>query len=116
MDQMLKKDFAEILRREGHDVLRAEEVGQSRADDQEILDLAVREDRVLLTLDEHFGDWAILPLKRHSGVIRVKVHPPTTVSICELVLPLLKERDQQDFRNHLVILTKRTQRWIRTGI
>ncbi len=37
-----------------------------------------RENRILLTLDEHFGDWVILPLKKHPGVIRIKVNPATT--------------------------------------
>jgi predicted nuclease of predicted toxin-antitoxin system len=60
------------LRDESYDVVRASEVGQDRADDQLILEKAISENRVLITLDDHFGDWVILPLKRHSGVIRLK--------------------------------------------
>jgi hypothetical protein len=37
LDQCLRVEVAEALRREGHDVLRAAEVGQDRADDQEII-------------------------------------------------------------------------------
>jgi len=78
LDQMFRMDVAQALRDEGHDVVRASEVGQARADDQQILQKAIAENRILVTLDEHFGDWVILPLSRHSGVIRLKVNPTTS--------------------------------------
>ena len=62
LDQKLRHEVAQALRDEGHDVLRATEVGQARADDNQILQKAISENRVLITLDEHFGDWVILPL------------------------------------------------------
>ena len=37
LDQMLRLDVAQALRNEGHDVVRASEVGQARADDYQIL-------------------------------------------------------------------------------
>jgi hypothetical protein len=37
LDQMLRLDVAVALRSEGYDVLRASEVGQSRADDRQII-------------------------------------------------------------------------------
>ena len=77
LDQMFRVDVAQALREEGCDVLRASETQQNRADDQQILRRAVTENRILVTLDEHFGDWVILPLSQHPGVIRVKVHPTT---------------------------------------
>ncbi len=69
LDQMLRLDVGQALRGEGHNVIRASEVGQARADDYEILQKAIAENRILVTLDEHFGDWVILPLSKHPGVI-----------------------------------------------
>ena len=66
LDQMLRYEVAQALRDEGHDVLRATEVGQARADDHQILQKAISENRVLITLDEYFGDWVVLPLSEHS--------------------------------------------------
>lgn len=54
LDQMFQLDVAETLRGEGYDVMRASEFGQARADDQEILQKAIEENRILITLDEHF--------------------------------------------------------------
>jgi predicted nuclease of predicted toxin-antitoxin system len=57
---MLRLDVAQALRDEGHKVVRASEAGQARADDQQILQKAIDENRILVTLDEHFGDWVNL--------------------------------------------------------
>jgi len=115
LDQMLRTELAELLRSAGHDVLRAAETGQARADDALILDRAVREERTLVTLDEHFGDWAVLPLSEHFGVIRVKAHPPSTENVAQLLLPFLSNRLSAEFRNRLVILSPGRVRWIRTA-
>ena len=63
LDQMLRLEVARSLTDEGYDVLRASEVGQERADDLQILQTAIDEDRILITLDHHFGDWVIFALK-----------------------------------------------------
>ena len=81
LDQMLGLQVAQALRDEGHNVVRAFEVGQSRADDSQILQKTIAENRILITLDEDFGDWAILPLSEHPGVIRLKVNPATSNNI-----------------------------------
>ena len=84
---MIPSEVARQLREQDHDVLRASETGQNRADDEQILQKAISEDRILITLDEHFGDWAVLPLSRHPGVIRLKVSPTTKDKISKLLLP-----------------------------
>ena len=112
---MFGVDVAEALRDEGHDVVRAFEIGQSRADDSQILEKAVSENRILITLDEHFGDWVVLPLKQHSGVIRLKVNPATSKNVIKLILPFLRLYSADQFKNHLVILSPKRSKWIRTA-
>jgi len=114
LDQMLKSDVAERLRFEGHDVTRAGQTGRARADDAEILQFAIEQDRALVTLDHHFGDWAILPLDRHPGVIRVSAIPPLSANILDVVVPFLSSCSQERLQNHLVILRLRRARWIDT--
>lgn len=115
LDQMFRVELADHLRVLGHDVRRACEVGLSRADDADILAQTVAEQRTLITLDGHFGDWAILPLTTHSGVIRVKVHPATTENLLRVLVPLLAGGSEARFQNHLVIASLVRVRWIRTG-
>ena len=111
---MLRVELALLLRNAGHDVVRASEIGQARADDALILERAVREQRTLVTLDGHFGDWVVLPLSEHLGVIRVKAHPTSTENIAKVLLPLLANHSQADFRNRLVIASLSRLRWIQT--
>ena len=114
LDQMLPLNVAHELRSRGHNVLRASEVGQSRADDDEILQKAITENRVLVTLDEHFGDWVILPLKKHPGVIRLKVNPTTGNNVIKLLIPFLNSYSSEQLKNNLVILSPKREKWVRT--
>lgn len=112
---MFRAEVAQALRNEGYDVLRPLETGQARADDQQVLQKAISENRILITLDEHFGDWVVLPLSRHPGVIRLKVHPTTSKNVLRVLNPFLKLHDKEQFKNHLVIVSEKRAKWIRTA-
>jgi len=115
LDQMLRVELAERLRQLGHDVVRVSERGQATVDDQEILDTAISEHRTLVTLDEHFGDWTVLPLSEHPGVVRLKIDPTTSQNAAGLLEPFLSCHRQEDLRDHLVIISRTGERWIRTS-
>ncbi len=115
LDQMFRLEVTQALRNEGYDVVRASEAGQDRADDQQILEKAISENRVLITLDAHFGDWVILPLKRHSGVIRLNVNPTTSKNVLRLLIPFLHFHSLEQFKDHLVILSSKRSKWIHTA-
>ena len=115
LDQMLRLEVAQALKDEGYDVLRASEVGQARADDYQILQKAIDENRILVTLDEHFGDWVILPLSKHSGVIRLKINPTTSKNAINLLLPFLRLYSSDQFKNYLVILSPIRSKWVYTA-
>ena len=115
LDQMLRLDVAQALQDEGHDILRASEVGQARADDSEILQKAISDDRILVTLDEHFGDWVILPLSEHPGVIRLKINPTTSANAINLLVPFLRLHPPHQFKNNLVILSPSRSKWVSTA-
>lgn len=68
LDQMLKVQVAELLKADGHDAVRVSELGLARADDSEILQRAIESNRILLTVDGDFGDWAVLPWKDATAV------------------------------------------------
>ena len=114
LDQMIPSEVARELREQGHDVLRASETGQNRADDLQILEKAISENRILITLDEHFGDWVVLPLSWHPGVIRLKVTPTTKDKISNLLLPFLRLHTPDQFKDHMVILSEKRAKWILT--
>ena len=115
LDQMLSLRVAEALRAQGYDVKRTSETGQARADDYEILQKAISDKRVLVTLDEHFGDWTVLPLSRHPGVVRVKVNPATSKNIIDILIPFFRSHQATSFDNNLVILSAKRSKWVLTS-
>jgi predicted nuclease of predicted toxin-antitoxin system len=76
---------------------------------------AISENRILITLDDDFGDWTILPLSEHSGVIRLKINPTTSKNIIELLLPFLRLHSGEEYKNHLIILSPKRVKWINTA-
>ncbi|MEA2082776.1 MAG: hypothetical protein U9O82_00740 [Thermodesulfobacteriota bacterium] len=75
---------------------------------------AITGNRILVTLDEHFGDWVVLPLSKHPGVIRLKVNPTTSQNAIKLLLPFLRLHSPEQFKNHLVILSSKRTKWVHT--
>lgn len=55
---------------EGHDVQHVGELGPDPGD-EEVLALAHRENRILVTLDKDFGELAVIKELPHSGIIRL---------------------------------------------
>ena len=114
IDENLPTEIAGLLHNEGHDVVHASEVGQVRADDYEILQKVIADNRILIIRDEHFGDWVMLPLSRHPGVIRLKINPTTSENAIKLLLPFLRLHSSEQFRDHLVILSSKRAKWVYT--
>jgi len=114
LDQMIDTEVAMTLRERDYDVMRVSEIGMSRADDGQILDKAILENRIIITLDEHFGNWCVLPLSSHPGVIRVKANPAVTKTILSVLLPFLNYHQNAQFINRLVIVGANRLRWIAT--
>ncbi|MEI6209585.1 MAG: DUF5615 family PIN-like protein [Desulfuromonadales bacterium] len=115
LDQMFDRAVLAGLREAGFDVLAVSEIGMSTADDSGIMHWAIENKRTVITLDDHFGDWSILPLATHSGVIRLKVNPTTTVNTLDLLIPFLKKHIGKSFINYLVIVRSAGIRWISTA-
>lgn len=60
----------DTLEASGHDVLWAGD-WEKDPGDQEILDRAFRESRVLVTLDKDFGELAVVHGRPHAGILRL---------------------------------------------
>jgi len=116
LDQMLDADVAEALNQQGFSALRVSVLGMARSADDEILATAIERDQILITLDDDFGDWAVLPLQHHPGVIRIKANPATTQNILSVLLPFLRSHADGNFEDTLIIVSKRAIRRVHTGI
>ena len=116
LDQMLDADVAEAIRQAGFIVSQVAELGMARSADNDILAAAIARGEILITLDGHFGDWAVLPLDKHPGVIRVRVNPATTRNVLDVLLPFLDKQGTGEHKDTLTIVSARGVRRIRTGM
>ncbi len=115
LDQMIPRSIARFLIEEEHDAVMVSEIGMSRANDADILEYAVKNNRVLITLDKDFGDWVILPLSSHPGVIRVKVPITTGENIIKVLAGFLRAYCNKEFGNYLVIVSGKRYKWVKTA-
>jgi predicted nuclease of predicted toxin-antitoxin system len=89
-------DFAVVraLRAAGHDV-RALAEETSRTDDGEVIVLAAREQRVLLTEDKDFGWLAFVRGAEHEGVILMRFPGSERQTLAGSVTALVEEHGEE---------------------
>ena len=89
-------DFAVVraLRTADHDVVAILEIAP-RAEDTEIIDLAIREQRVLLTEDKDFGQLVYASTRTTSSVILLRFPGNARATLPQPVLTLIKEKGDQ---------------------
>ena len=92
------------LRDEGYDTLAVVEI-MPEADDEEILDRAVSEGRIVVTNDKDFGEMVFLSGRVHGGVVLLRLRDERAenkVRMMQVVLAQVGER----LRNHYVVATE----------
>ena len=72
LDQGLPRQAAVILRKDGWDTVHVGELGMGSATDLQILERALAEGRVVVTLDADFHSLVAVGGKREPSVIRIR--------------------------------------------
>jgi|Deesub1362B_J571_1020462.scaffolds.fasta_scaffold00176_49 predicted nuclease of predicted toxin-antitoxin system len=91
------------LKDNGYDILRVDELKRGMSD-VEVLELATKEERVLITFDKDFGEIAVKTKRAINGIILLRMRPESADFIKHRLLSLLKETQQ--FQNKLIILAE----------
>lgn len=102
VDENVRKEVIDFLRSGGHDIL----VVASGSKDFQIAKIAKETKRVILTHDQHFADILLYPPEEYSGIIRIKIHPPTAPIIISALKDLLKKLTSSQADKKLIILEK----------
>ena len=89
-------DFAivRVLRADGFDVLAISELSP-RALDETVIDLAVRDDRVLLTEDKDFGQLVYASVRPSAGVILLRFPGNARKQLPGAVLDFIRKRQDR---------------------
>jgi len=102
-DENLSPSHAARLRGAGYDAVAVLDIGLSGASDSEVRAAAIREGRVLITLDADFGNIIRYPVLGTPGVIWLRLHPPTEVKIQETLGRCLAKLGNMDLAGKLVV-------------
>jgi len=113
LDESTEYRLAAFLKDQGHDVTAIAHDYPHALSDGEVLALAHREERILITNDRDFGDLIFHARLPHSGVIFFRL-PAATVEtkIAQLEHILIKYADQLQ---HFLVVTDKSVRVRRTS-
>lgn len=103
VDECTGSRVARWLRSQGHDVLSVAEF-DAGADDERVLESAVRDNRILITADKDFGDKVFAKGLPHRGIILLRVRQPRTAARINALKRLL-ERHPGDLTGQYVVVT-----------
>ena len=94
--------IADWLRTQGHDVVESREWGPDPGD-RVLLEWAVNESRILVTIDTDFGQLVFLEGQSHSGLIRL---PDVSSNERVAIINDLIERLQKELEAHAIITVR----------
>jgi predicted nuclease of predicted toxin-antitoxin system len=105
IDENVPPAVSTFLRNRGFDTkdVRKFELGAS---DETLMGLANREGRVIVTFDRHFSDILRYPLSSHSGVIRIRIHPPLIPDIVQAFEHFIERFDLVTMKGTLIVLER----------
>lgn len=89
----------ERLKKDGHDVITASELGMSRASDGRLLDKAKELNRIFVTRDKDFGALVFLKNKVSCGVILLRSTPEDLEETHAVLKTLFKEYKEKKLQN-----------------
>jgi predicted nuclease of predicted toxin-antitoxin system len=101
-DENIPLETVRALRSAGHDVYSATEAAPG-APDVSHIELAIRDERLILTFDQDFGDLAVRgPRKPTAGVLLLRFNPASAAAVTDLLTRLFQRTDVT-WRDHLTV-------------
>ncbi len=98
IDENLPVEVAELLRQHDHDAITVQEEDLSGEPDEVIASVCKQEGRILITLDNGFGDIRTFPPSEYFGIIILRVihqDKPHILTRCKAILPLFTTQQIQ---------------------
>ncbi|RMH08743.1 MAG: hypothetical protein D6697_05395 [Armatimonadetes bacterium] len=109
LDVPVGRVVADWLREQGYDVLEVRQINPSLSD-EEILQIATQQGRIVITVDKDFGELAIRQGASHRGIVRL---PDVPVSKRQAMLETVLSRHRDALERGALITVSRTRVRIR---
>jgi predicted nuclease of predicted toxin-antitoxin system len=104
VDENVATSVAPLLRSRGHDVKIVQQAGLTGAEDDVLIQLALDEERVIVTHDKDFGAILRYPLKQHGGVILLRLRRPTPQNATRAVERVLATVPEERVMGRVVVV------------
>lgn len=111
LDQGLPPMTAELLRGQGIDAVHVSEIGWARAEDTKIIELAQKNNRIIITLDADYHAAIALTSAPSPSVIWIRVVNLRAAAYVEIIVPILNEYKEMLISG--ILLTIRSDRKIK---
>ena len=110
VDQDVYRITVEQLRKWGHDVVTAKEIGLQRATDKDLLRKAIEMNRLFVTRDKDFGALVFLEESLSNGVILLRIAPTTVEDVHHELYRLFKEHNEDELKNLFCVVESHRHR------
>lgn len=100
-DQNIRTDTVEFLRQKGFDVVSTRDMNLSKATDEEIMEVAQRQERIIVTFNGDFGDIRRFPPDTHCGIIRLRIYPQDRQSVNTCLEKIFSVLTPEMMKGHL---------------
>ena len=105
VDADMPKSSKEVIQEFGHEVIDVRDIGLRSAPDQRIIEYAFSNGCIIVTKDLDFGDIIRYPLKKHHGVIILRLPYTFTANETNGILrQFLKSVDEEKIINAITIV------------
>lgn len=95
LDQGLPRSAAALLTESGFDSVHVADIGLSKADDSEILQKALADEHVVVTLDADFHMLLALGEALNPSVIRIRIEGLKAAALTKLLLTVIRETESE---------------------
>lgn len=96
--------LVKTLRKNGFDIKSLSEMKRLGISDKELISIATKEDRIILTHDKDFANLINYPLTPHKGVILLRFANQSPANAAQFIIPLLNSNTK--LRNSLTIISE----------
>ena len=103
LDQDVYASTGRLLSSLGHDVVPVAKIGLSQAADEQLLEVAREDSRILVTRDRDYGSLVFVKGIR-VGVLYLRMLPSTQEAVHKELERVLKAHSEQDLRQLFVVV------------
>lgn len=105
-DENVGRSIVQYLRSASHGVIWIKEIAPGMAD-AEILKLALKEKRVIITYDQDFGELIFLKREKHYGVLLLRPRVDTTENHLRIIKEFLSRHSAREIKGRFWKLDER---------